>query len=37
MRCYDKCGFQVFMAVVMTIKFSEDLAPLTDLKVNPGA
>ena len=25
-----------FWAIVMTIKFSEDLVPLTDLKVNPG-
>jgi len=24
------------MGVVMVIKFSEDLVPLTDLKVNPG-
>jgi len=27
---------QDFLEVVMAIKFSEDLVPLTDLKVNPG-
>lgn len=34
--CYDMVYIQDLLEALMNIKFSTDLIPLTDLKVNPG-
>ncbi len=35
-ECYFERSLQAILEAPMSIKFSEDLIPLTDLKANPG-